>query len=929
MSILSLSLIFSKDRALQLHGTLSSLLLQCSDIDQLDVRILYTSSTQQFEGQYQSLAQEFKQFSFVRETDFRKQILDLVKPYQTVLFIVDDNLFIEPFSIKEVERYLADHGDCLGFSLRLGLNTTYCFSTDVRQQVPSFEKLGQSIQKYRWVDQEADFGYPLEVSSSAYRVADLFPLLQKLSFNNPNSLEAALSSRSEMLAGLKPNLLCYASSRTFCVPFNLVQRSYPNRHAELFDCSVASLGQDYENGWRIAVEKMAGVVPQGCHQVMQLPLRLETAQGRKEKLVPAVQLKFSIIIPCFNQGRFLIDCLESVVRQSEPPAEVIVVNDGSTDEETCKLFERLAHYYYPFPVHVLHKPNGGPSSARNFGIAHSTGDIILPLDGDDILMPNALESYRKAFINEPSMDAFYPDTVLFGDLSWIQKYPNFNSWRLTQENLIPCSTAMRRKIFAAGFWYDERIRGYEDNEFWIRTFALGPFKCAPLKKSIFGYRVWGFSLFSAVDSQQIVPHIRTLHAKRGIWSPDIERQLRKNHAPSHCLACEIPAHFETADDMMALGAKDVEKKLTDNFTVRFLWFGSVPPEVTPFVQFTLNEISARSPAPAYLFRDVDDQPFLVVLDRFWALKQLLLQRKIRVESLSNIVVIKCHGNRHPGVQKITRQRKFSAGDKAFLSSLGAAQIKQILPPTLERDFRTMNDLRYYLAREPAMPRFIRPDKNDRVLAIAMPNCGDSSPNLAIRCLLEDGSLRHYFSKILVFTFEDGSVETFSSLESLVDASIHFGNLGLSDSRKLELTLSILQSSQANNLFIVESVLGYQMIPLIRKAKLPIRISAQIHDLLHRPGRTTSWEREPALLATHYANLLDRVASVSDELTARMVDEYYFPAAKIRTVKFLGDQKKTPSFATDYAQEIIAWLFSEEAQASRVHWGSVFGLSEAA
>ena len=67
-------------------------------------------------------------------------------------------------------------------------------------------------------------------------------------------------------------------------------------------------------------------------------------------------MKFSVIIPCYNHGRFLIDCLESLAAQTLLASEVIVVNDGSTDEETLRLLDRLDLYSYPYPLRVLSKP---------------------------------------------------------------------------------------------------------------------------------------------------------------------------------------------------------------------------------------------------------------------------------------------------------------------------------------------------------------------------------------------------------------------------------------------------------------------------------------------------------------------------------------------------------------------------------------------
>src|SRR5690348_778243 len=90
-------------------------------------------------------------------------------------------------------------------------------------------------------------------------------------------------------------------------------------------------------------------------------------------------LTISVIIPLFNGGRFIRQALDSVAVQTRAPCEVIVVDDGSTDDGAA-VVEEFAHLY---PVTLLRKANGGQSSARNFGIAHAKGDLIALLDQDD------------------------------------------------------------------------------------------------------------------------------------------------------------------------------------------------------------------------------------------------------------------------------------------------------------------------------------------------------------------------------------------------------------------------------------------------------------------------------------------------------------------------------------------------------------------
>jgi glycosyltransferase involved in cell wall biosynthesis len=102
----------------------------------------------------------------------------------------------------------------------------------------------------------------------------------------------------------------------------------------------------------------------------------------------------SVIIPCFNQGRFLAEALDSVRSQTLPATNVILVDDGSTDD-TAAVAQR-----YP-EVKYVRQPNRGLAAARNAGLARSSGDFIVFLDADDRLKPEALEVGRRELLAHP------------------------------------------------------------------------------------------------------------------------------------------------------------------------------------------------------------------------------------------------------------------------------------------------------------------------------------------------------------------------------------------------------------------------------------------------------------------------------------------------------------------------------------------------
>ena len=114
--------------------------------------------------------------------------------------------------------------------------------------------------------------------------------------------------------------------------------------------------------------------------------------------------KISVVIPVYNGEKYIAKAIQSVVDQTLPPHEIIVVNDGSTDASASILAE-LAQKY---PIQYYQKENGGQSSARNYGVRVSQGDLIAFLDQDDVWYPNHLEELVKPFLEKS-----YPE------LGWI------------------------------------------------------------------------------------------------------------------------------------------------------------------------------------------------------------------------------------------------------------------------------------------------------------------------------------------------------------------------------------------------------------------------------------------------------------------------------------------------------------------------------
>ena len=181
--------------------------------------------------------------------------------------------------------------------------------------------------------------------------------------------------------------------------------------------------------------------------------------------------KISVIIPSYNYGRYLPDCLESVFAQAYPNIEIIVVDDGSTDDTEQKVQKHLNKIEY-FKIE-----NGGVVRARNLGFSKSTGDYICFLDADDQIHPDFLNVLTKPLLEHAGeYQLSYCDAQCIGlkDSRFIGK--KWNIYQLLFENfVVPCAV-MTRDAFESVGGYSEYMSGkygFEDWDLWIKFAGRG------------------------------------------------------------------------------------------------------------------------------------------------------------------------------------------------------------------------------------------------------------------------------------------------------------------------------------------------------------------------------------------------------------------------------------------------------------------------
>jgi glycosyltransferase involved in cell wall biosynthesis len=183
------------------------------------------------------------------------------------------------------------------------------------------------------------------------------------------------------------------------------------------------------------------------------------------------RISVSVIIPTYNRAALLAAAIDSVLSQSCVPDEILVVDDGSTDE-TPEVLSR-----YGRPVRVIRQENRGRSAARNAGLQAATTDAVIFLDSDDLMMPQCVQRCRQVLGERPAVGVVYTDAYLCdGDGRPVGRYSELLPGRrpsgmvlaeLMRRNFLTVTSMVRRSCLGA-LAFDEGMECHEDTDLWRR-----------------------------------------------------------------------------------------------------------------------------------------------------------------------------------------------------------------------------------------------------------------------------------------------------------------------------------------------------------------------------------------------------------------------------------------------------------------------------
>lgn len=194
----------------------------------------------------------------------------------------------------------------------------------------------------------------------------------------------------------------------------------------------------------------------------------------------------SVVIPLYNSSSTIENALNSVGQQSHAPLEIIVVDDGSTDDSAAKV-EAFAATHPKLFINLIRKANGGVSTARNAGMKAAKGDYIALLDADDEWLPQKLSLQMEILAQHPEIDLLGANRN--GETVKRSFFKKFDHLTLISANRLlykwlfqPSTVIFKRYLLDRVGYFDEKQRYAEEGNYWLRIGKQH--QCALLNESL-------------------------------------------------------------------------------------------------------------------------------------------------------------------------------------------------------------------------------------------------------------------------------------------------------------------------------------------------------------------------------------------------------------------------------------------------------------
>ncbi|MBW2674475.1 MAG: hypothetical protein JRD89_13865, partial [Deltaproteobacteria bacterium] len=256
--------VFSRDRALQLHALLSSCMEKVTP--RIPFHVLFHASTPAHQKAYEEVRELFSHttISFVQQDSGRSFRSDLIALLQSIrsesmFFLVDDIVFTENFDIRDFAQLDTDK---FVPTLRMGLNLKKCYTIQKEQPLPHFTPgATKEIMTWTWGEGLYDWAYPLSVDGHFFSTHEMTTMIRLLDFSAPNTLEDQLQKFRRFF--LLRTGICYRKSKIVNIPCNKVQNENKNIHGTLHQDLLL---ERWQQGYQMDFRSLYGFVNESAHQ---------------------------------------------------------------------------------------------------------------------------------------------------------------------------------------------------------------------------------------------------------------------------------------------------------------------------------------------------------------------------------------------------------------------------------------------------------------------------------------------------------------------------------------------------------------------------------------------------------------------------------------------------------------------------------------
>lgn len=192
-------------------------------------------------------------------------------------------------------------------------------------------------------------------------------------------------------------------------------------------------------------------------------------------------VRISVVCPTFNSSKFIEETLDRVLNQTKLPDEIVISDDGSSDDTLTRVECFFAKYGDNFSWRILRNEHRGPGAARNSGIKHARYEWVAFLDSDDLWEKNKIKEMAEAILHSPDANFFCHDEFIIGKNGKTRKLVYGLRYRVKSplppqvyySNMFSTSAVVcRRDLFLRHGFFDEKLMSAQDYELWLR---LSPF----------------------------------------------------------------------------------------------------------------------------------------------------------------------------------------------------------------------------------------------------------------------------------------------------------------------------------------------------------------------------------------------------------------------------------------------------------------------